>query len=61
VVAGAFNDGYVELRDGERQYRSSNFSNAAQRQYAGGFGYLRTGHAAWSTPYPDRPARYARS
>lgn len=38
VVADAFNDGYVELWDGERQYRSGNFYDAAAQQFAGGFG-----------------------
>lgn len=56
VVADAFNDGYVQLWDGERQYRSSNYYDAALRQYAGGFGYLQVGSAAWSTLYLDRPA-----
>ena len=56
VVADAFNDGYVELWDGERQYRSGNYYDAAAQQYAGGFGYLRVGDAQWSTLYLDRPA-----
>ena len=56
VVADAFNDSYVELWDGERQYRSSNYYDAPFRQYAGGFGYLRVGGTAWSTLYSDRPA-----
>ena len=56
VVADAFNDGYVELWDGERQYRSSNYYDAAAQQFAGGFGYLRAGRVSWSTLYLDRPA-----
>lgn len=55
VVADAFNDGYTELWDGERQYRFGNFYNALARQFAGGFGYLRVGGTTWSTLYPDRP------
>lgn len=55
IVADAFNDGYVELWDGERQYRSVNYYDAGARQFAGGFGYLRVGRTAWSTLYLDRP------
>ena len=56
VVADAFNDGYVQLWDGERQAEWANYYDPVIRQYGGGFGYLRAGRATWSTLYADRPA-----
>ena len=62
LVANAYNDGYVQLWDGERQYGYTNQYDAATEHYAGGFGYLNDGHHTWSTLYLDRPngARYRR-
>lgn len=56
VVATAFNHGYVQLWDQERQYRWSNLYEASTNHYAGGFGYVNDGSQAWSTLYSDRPA-----
>jgi len=55
IVADAYNDGYTQLWDQERQDRFSNQYDASTRHYAGGYGYLDDGRQAWSTLYLDRP------
>ena len=55
MVANAYNHGYTQLWSQDRIYQWVNRYSAADRQYAGGFGYLRTGGRTISTLYPDRP------
>ena len=55
VVANAYNHGYTQLWSQDRIYEWVNRYSAADRQYAGGFGYLRTGGRTISTLYADRP------
>ena len=56
VVANAYNHGYTQLWSQDRVYEWVNRYSAANRQYAGGFGWLRAGGRTISTLYPDRPA-----
>ena len=55
MVANAYNHGYTQLWSQDRIYQWLNRYSAADRQYAGGFGYLRTGGRTISTLYADRP------
>ena len=55
VVANAYNHGYTQLWSQDRVYEWVNRYSAANRQYAGGFGWLRAGGRTISTLYPDRP------
>jgi hypothetical protein len=55
VVANAYNHGYTQLWSQDRVYEWVNRYSAAERQYAGGFGWLRTGGRTLSTLYADRP------
>ena len=55
VVANAYNHGYTQLWSQDRVYEWVNRYSAAQRQFAGGFGWLRTGGRTISTLYADRP------
>jgi hypothetical protein len=56
VVANAYNHGYTQLWSQDRVYEWVNRYAASDGQYAGGFGYLRTGGRTISTLYADRPA-----
>ncbi len=56
IVADAFNHGYVQLWSQDRRYEWTNRYDAADRHFAGGFGYLRIGRRVVSTLYDDRPA-----
>jgi hypothetical protein len=56
IVADAFNHGYVQLWSQDRLYQWTNYYDASQRHYAGGFGYLNVGGRVISTLYDDRPA-----
>ena len=60
VVANAYNHGYTQLWSQDRVYEWVNRYSAADGQYAGGFGYLRTGGRTISTLYADRPPRRTR-
>ncbi|HEU0023033.1 MAG TPA: hypothetical protein VFQ12_00280 [Thermoleophilaceae bacterium] len=55
VVANAYNHGYTQLWSQDRVYQWVNRYSAQERQYAGGFGYLRLGGRTLSTLYADRP------
>jgi hypothetical protein len=55
VVANAYNHGYTQLWSQDRVYEWVNRYSAADGQYAGGFGYLRSGGRTISTLYADRP------
>jgi hypothetical protein len=56
IVAIAHTRGYVQLWSQDRSYQWVNQVEPAARQYAGGYGYLRTaGGRVISTLYADRP------
>jgi hypothetical protein len=52
----AFNEGYVEVVTQDRGVSYLNKYDEAQKNYAGGFGYLDDGEERWSTAYRWRPA-----
>jgi len=54
IVAASYNEGYTRLWSQDRLMQWVNRYDGANRHYAGGFGYLRTAGAAYSTLYPDR-------
>jgi hypothetical protein len=56
IVADAFNHGYVQLWSQDRLYQWTNYYDASQQHYAGGYGYLNVGGHVISTLYDDRPA-----
>jgi hypothetical protein len=49
IVADAFNTGYVELWNQDRDYEWINAYDAPHGHYSGGFGYLRLGGRTYST------------
>src|SRR3954471_7737929 len=53
--AHAYNHGYVELWSQDRLMQWANRYDAANRHYAGGYGYLNVGGKVISTLYADRP------
>jgi hypothetical protein len=53
--ANAYNHGYLELWSQDRLMQWANHYDAANRHYAGGFGYLNVGGKVVSTLYADRP------
>ncbi|MBN1529758.1 MAG: hypothetical protein JW895_11890 [Thermoleophilaceae bacterium] len=55
VVANAYNHGFTQLWSQDRVYEWVNRYAEADRQYAGGFGWLRAGGRTISTLYSDRP------
>ena len=55
IVAAAFNHGYTQLWSQERLPQWANRYDAADRHYAGGFGWLHVGGRTLSTLYLDRP------
>ena len=56
VVADAFNHGYVQLWSQDRLYQWTNYYDASNDHFSGGFGYLNVGGKVTSTLYDDRPA-----
>ncbi|MFL5822180.1 MAG: GH36-type glycosyl hydrolase domain-containing protein [Solirubrobacteraceae bacterium] len=57
IVADAFNHGYVQLWSQDRLYQWTNYYDAANQHYSGGYGYLKVGRRVISTLYDDRPAK----
>jgi hypothetical protein len=55
LQANAYNHGYVELWSQDRLMQWANRYDAANRHYAGGYGYLNVGGKVVSTLYADRP------
>jgi hypothetical protein len=55
VVADAFNHGYVQLWSQDRLYQWTNYYNASNDHFSGGFGYLNVGGKVISTLYDDHP------
>jgi hypothetical protein len=55
LQANAYNHGYVELWSQDRLMQWANRYDAANRHYAGGYGYLKVGDKVISTLYSDRP------
>jgi hypothetical protein len=55
VVADAFNHGYVQLWSQDRLYQWTNYYDASNDHFSGGFGYLNVGGKVISTLYDDRP------
>src|SRR3954468_10239474 len=53
--ANAYNHGYLELWSQDRLMQWANKYDAANRHYAGGYGYLNVGGKVISTLYADRP------
>jgi hypothetical protein len=53
--ANAYNHGYLELWSQDRLNQWANKYDAANRHYAGGYGYLNVGGKVISTLYADRP------
>jgi Glycosyl hydrolase 36 superfamily, catalytic domain/Glycosyltransferase family 36 len=53
--ANAYNHGYLELWSQDRLMQWANRYDAANRHYAGGYGYLNVGGKVLSTLYADRP------
>ncbi len=53
--ANAYNHGYLELWSQDRLMQWANRYDAANRHYAGGYGYLNVGGKVFSTLYADRP------
>src|SRR4051812_13807887 len=53
--ANAYNHGYLELWSQDRLMQWANKYDAANRHYAGGYGYLNVGGKVVSTLYADRP------
>jgi hypothetical protein len=53
--ANAYNHGYLELWSQDRLMQWANRYDAANRHYAGGYGYLNVGGKVVSTLYADRP------
>ena len=56
LQANAYNHGYVELWSQDRLMQWANRYDAANRHYAGGYGYLNVDGKVISTLYADRPA-----
>jgi Glycosyl hydrolase 36 superfamily, catalytic domain/Glycosyltransferase family 36 len=54
AIATASNDGQVQLWSQDRRYQWVNRYDPAARQLSGGFGWLRSGTAAFSTRWADR-------
>jgi len=55
VVALGFNDGYIQVWNGERSPLWLNYYQPDEGHYTGGFGYFYDGSKHWSTLYLDRP------
>src|SRR3954447_18278535 len=55
LQANAYNHGYVELWSQDRLMQWANRYDAANRHYAGGYGYLNVGGKVVSTLYAHRP------
>jgi hypothetical protein len=55
LQAFSYNHGYTELWSQDRLMQWANRYDAANRHYAGGYGYLKVGDKVLSTLYTDRP------
>jgi len=55
IVAAAFNHGYTELWSQDRLMQWANLYQPQSQHYAGGYGYLNTDGAVFSTLWLDRP------